>query len=141
MSYELHRDSPARGDSAADEEGEAMKNAKKTDVAGLRKMALWERGMSGLTIVSVLVPSLYDLCEGASGGLGNYPLDPNDFDRCYRYLKMIRDGRNRVRLVAKKYPAWTRLVNNWEELSALYEEERPAGIAPKLYKRMQELTK
>jgi len=115
----------------------------KTDIAGLRKMILKEQGLSGVTIVSVLVPKLRDLCLGCCGsfGLGSTPVDADDFDRCYRYLKMIHNGPSRINIVAKKYPQWSKMAKHWDELSALYEKEitNTSRRAPKLYKRMQEI--
>ncbi|HMI93818.1 MAG TPA: hypothetical protein VK509_20735 [Polyangiales bacterium] len=68
------------------------------------------------------------------------PLDPADFGRCHRLLEQFPAWRARLPEVAAKHPEWTRLVEAWDELSALYVEEYPTGRAPKLYARMQELT-
>lgn len=70
---------------------------------------------------------------------GNTPSDPSDFGRCYRLLKVMPSWRARLPEVAAKFPTWAPLVEAWDELTALYEEELPKGRAPKLYARMQEL--
>lgn len=67
------------------------------------------------------------------------PHDPADFGRCYRLLKVMPSWRARLPEVAEKYPKWAPLVAAWDELTALYEEEEPSGMAPKLYARMKEL--
>lgn len=67
------------------------------------------------------------------------PHDPGDFGRCYRLLKVMPEWRTRLHEVALKYSDWGPLVQAWDELTALYEEELPNGTAPKLYKRIQEL--
>lgn len=67
------------------------------------------------------------------------PHDPADFGRCYRLLKVMPSWRARLSEVALKHSAWTPLVEAWDELTALYEEELPNGTAPKLYARMREL--
>lgn len=67
------------------------------------------------------------------------PADPADFGRCYRLLKIMPAWRGRLSEVAARYPEWTGLVDAWDELTALYEEELPLKRAPKLYARMQEL--
>lgn len=67
------------------------------------------------------------------------PRDPSDFGRCYRLLQVMPEWRPRLREVAEKYHEWRPLVEHWDELSALYEEELPRKTAPKLYKRMKEL--
>lgn len=36
-------------------------------------------------------------------------------------------------------PEWAALAGAWSELTALYIEERPSGMAPRLYARMREL--
>lgn len=67
------------------------------------------------------------------------PSDPSDFGRCYRLLEVMPEWRGRLEEVAEKYPEWRGLVDAWDELTALYEEELPSGTAPKLYERMHEL--
>lgn len=102
-----------------------------------------EGGVSACTIVAVLVPDLRDLCAARVGsfGFGNTPADSDDFDRCYRALSMIVDGPARLDDVAKFYPNWQRLVENWAEIASLYEKTFKNGRSPKLTKRIQELTR
>lgn len=69
------------------------------------------------------------------------PWDPADFGRCYRLLKLFPEWLPRLGEVADRFPKWRGLVDNWAELTALYEEELPRKTAPKLYARMKELTK
>jgi hypothetical protein len=102
----------------------------------LRRWLSTDSGVSSKTIASVLVPALR-FCVDESGAC--IPWDPDDFGRCYRLLKLIPDGAERMGEVAAKYPEWKALVANWPELTRLYEEERPSGRLPRLYKRMQEL--
>ncbi len=69
------------------------------------------------------------------------PYDPSDFGRCYRLLNKFPEWRVRLPEVAKLYPTWSGLIDNWAELTTLYEEElqNESGRAPKLYARMQEI--
>lgn len=67
------------------------------------------------------------------------PYDPGDFGRCYRLLQHFPEWHTRLPEVAAKYPVWGPMVKAWDELTALYEEEKQSGKAPKLYKRMKEL--
>lgn len=67
------------------------------------------------------------------------PHDPADFGRCHRLLAVMPSWRARLGEVAAEYPEWKPLVDHWDELAALYEEELPKGTAPKMYARMQEL--
>jgi hypothetical protein len=71
--------------------------------------------------------------------VGDTPADPDDFGRCFRLLERFPGWKARMPEVAAKYPAWAGLVAAWDELEALYAQERPTGTAPKLYARMQEL--
>lgn len=67
------------------------------------------------------------------------PLDPSDFGRCYRLLKIMPSWRARLPEVVARFPRWAKLIEAWDELTALYEEELPSGMAPRLYARMREL--
>jgi hypothetical protein len=71
----------------------------------------------------------------------NTPRDPADFGRCYRLLALMPSWRARLPEVAAKHPGWKPMIDAWDELTALYEEEVPlhTGMAPKLYARMQQL--
>lgn len=115
-----------------------MSRAKKD---ALRRFVLRDGGLSSWTLVSVLVPSLSDLCEGACGssGLGSIPFDPSDLHRCMSALDKIPRGRSRLARVAEQYPQWAPLVANWGELESLWHEEAPSGTCTKTWNRMREL--
>jgi hypothetical protein len=101
-----------------------------------------DTGFSSLTIFYVLT-SEHTIAASARLGLhgrGSYPHDPDDFGRCYRLLKAIPEWRARLGEVADVYDVvWPELVDAWDELEALYEQEAPSGRAPKLYQRMKQL--
>ncbi|MFI5296496.1 MAG: hypothetical protein ACHREM_00240 [Polyangiales bacterium] len=65
------------------------------------------------------------------------PLDPSDFGRCYRFLKLFPNLN--VAPAGERWPHWKPFVEAWPELTALYEEELPSGAAPKLYARLRQL--
>jgi len=96
-----------------------------------------DTGVSSKTIFSVMtgVP-----CVSGAGG-AHYPLDPSDFGRCYRLLKRFPAWRERLMDVAAAYPEWKPMVERWDEMTALYEEEiqNANGRAPKLYRLMRQL--
>jgi len=106
-------------------------------VKGVQSLESWilgpDTGTSSRTIAHVLA--------GVVGPLDwpDIPLDPDDFGRCYRLLKLIPGWRERMGEVSAKYKAWKPLVDHWDELESLYEEEYRSGKAPKLYARMRAL--
>lgn len=69
----------------------------------------------------------------------HYPLDPEDFGRCYRFLRAVPGKRAFSNLSRSK--VWLEFVLAWPELEKLYEEELPTGNAPKLFARMTEIIK
>lgn len=95
-----------------------------------------ERGISSEAMCAVFLGKHPNM-RWAS--FGNHPRDPNDFKRCSDLLKAVPEARNHMHRVARLSDAWKNLVDNWDELEELLEEELPKGKAPKLYKRMQEL--
>ena len=68
------------------------------------------------------------------------PYDPSDFGRVYRLLKIMPSWAGRMSEVADKYPKWKPLVDNWVELTALWEAESPTGPCHKMHNRMRELS-
>lgn len=97
-----------------------------------------DTGTSSKTIFSVLAK--HPGREFVLGRWGaNVPHDPADFGRCHRLLVLFPEWRARLPEVVARYPAWSGLVEHWDELTALFLEEAPSGKCPKLYKRMQEL--
>ncbi len=95
-----------------------------------------DTGTSSKTICAVMTGSKLSGPFGA-----DVPHDPSDFGRCYRLLALFPEWRNRLDEVAFHFPAWTALVREWDNLTAMYEEElaEKTGKAPRLYKRMQAL--
>jgi len=67
------------------------------------------------------------------------PYDPSDFERCRRVVDIFPGWRERLGEVADRYPIWRGIVDAWDELVALLDEERPSGRAPKLYARIKQL--
>jgi hypothetical protein len=80
---------------------------------------------------------------------GSYPVDPDDFGRCYRLLVRFPQWRQRLSEVGRAHPkVWPQLVEAWDELTRLYEEEVGVGWdrsahygkrAPRLYARIREI--
>lgn len=53
----------------------------------------------------------------------SYPHDPADINRCFELLRMIPAWRMRMGEMAVYGPAWAALVENWERLQAMFEDE------------------
>jgi hypothetical protein len=121
--------------------------SKKDPVAVLRAMGVTMSVTEQQTPPVALVPELRDFVDGMTGGdLGNPPWDPSDFTRCQRALKLIPRGVEHIGEVANAFPKskqWARLSAAWPELDKIWsdEEGRSDRMAPKLYARLQELTR
>lgn len=103
-------------------------------------LASWDTGVSSLTIHHVLSGRSWQAGPRRPPTYVKHPLDPADFGRCYRLLKVAPpEWRGRLGEVAARYKSWKPLVDHWDELEALYEEEQASGQCPKLYERMNAL--
>jgi hypothetical protein len=112
----------------------------KTPNAALEWARGRDTGLSSLLIFEVL--SGREVFELAQWGRSYIvPWDPSDFGRCYRLLKAVPRWRKRLEKVAQKHPRWRPLVDRWDELERLWEEESPTRTCPKLFALMLELTK
>lgn len=75
----------------------------------------------------------------------SHPLDPDDFTRCVRLLEACPAISMRFTEMASASPVWARLVEHWDELVSMLDEEVPGwrqslrGSAPKTYERMKQL--
>ena len=67
------------------------------------------------------------------------PSDPSDFGRCHRLIEEFPQIKKEFRRIKTYSQQWGRLIDHWDELTALYLEEKASGSCPKLYKRMKEL--
>ena len=111
----------------------------------LQKRALdWiankETGISSLTIWAVMMDAV-DLNNKDSQADYDVPYDPDDFRRCRELLDYIPEWRERLPEVAEKFSEWKPLVENWNKLDTLYDEEAPSGSAPNLYTLLDKLAK
>lgn len=90
-------------------------------------------GVSSMTIWSAVTgrPSPY--------GAYDVPHDPDDFARCYRLIKHFPEIEPQLQKVAELHSRWIPFVQNWPELTELYEQESPSGNCQKLYERLQQL--
>ncbi len=94
-----------------------------------------DTGLSSMTLWCVMMGAPFSRMRNWKPA---YPMDPADFGRCHRLLKLFPAWRERIGEMVN-VSGWRRLVLAWDELEKLYEEELPSGGAPKLYERMKEL--
>lgn len=98
-----------------------------------------DTGTSSKTIFSVLASSKTLRARALGTWRANTPSDPSDFGRCHRLLERFPAWRDRLGEVAEAHPKWTRLVDAWGEMTALWLKESPTGRCPKLYDLMKSL--
>jgi hypothetical protein len=92
-----------------------------------------DTGCSSKTIWAVMMGSDYPK--------NDIPCGPSDFGRCYKLLLAFPEWNDRLHEVAEKHPKWRPLIDKWNELSRLYEEElsREDGRAPNLFQMLKSL--
>ncbi len=95
-----------------------------------------DTGASSLTLCRKLAGATFLIDQLLDGP--RIPYDGDDFGRCHRLLRAIPGWRGRIGEM-RDVPGWAPLVDAWDELETLYEQELPTGRAPKLYARMRAL--
>jgi len=51
----------------------------------------------------------------------NHPHDPDDFSRCYKLLEVVPEWKNELSKLKTLSHQWSALVDNWDELTRMYE--------------------
>jgi hypothetical protein len=76
-----------------------------------------EQGLSSQTIFKHL---------GGVNLLGQWndthPSDLDDFKRCYKLLQAIPQWKSKLHIMKTVSPVWEKLVDNWDKLSHMYEQ-------------------
>ena len=89
-------------------------------------LASGERGISSDTLFEKLSG------RGLGSRYKSHPLDPNDFRRCYLLLKLIPEWKNDLDKLREINYTWDQLVNNWDKLTEMLEEQlstkKPNGM-------------
>ena len=101
---------------------------------GSRAMWWWnngERGSSSETIWHCFM-------DNNRAGQINNPVDPDDFRRCYLLLKAVPEWRKDLFRLKHLSPAWSNLVDNWDKLTEMLEEQFRTKKANGMYELMQE---
>lgn len=73
----------------------------------------------------------------------DYPLDPDDLNRCLLMLEAVPEVRDHFDKIAALSPMWRRLIERWSGIEASFLEEvglnwSKGDSAPKTYKMMQD---
>ena len=71
----------------------------------------------------------------------SHPHDPSDFKRCVDLLNAVPTFRITLDVMKQVSKQWAVLVDHWDELETLLNEEIGQRSAPKTYARMKELFK
>lgn len=58
---------------------------------------------------------------GQTGGR-DHPYDPDDFKRCYKLLEFVPEWKSRISKLRTLSPQWDKLVDNWDTLTKMYEQ-------------------
>lgn len=99
----------------------------------LKWIATGERGVSSETIVTMLAG--VDLVQGR----GCEPYDPSDFRRCLLLLEAVPELKPKMERMKFVSEYWKLLIENWDELVKMYNEEKHNGTTPRLYAKMSKL--
>ena len=87
----------------------------------VKEKAMWwiangETGMSSKTMWNCLI--------GNSNFPINHPYDPDDFSRCYKLLQAVPEWKNELYKLKPLSKSWNNLVENWDKLTGMFEENR-----------------
>lgn len=106
-------------------------------------LARGERGLSSNTLFSKLT-GVDTRPQRWSSRENFHPWDPEDLGRCRKLLEACPELKSKLTLMADVSSAWAVLVEAWDELCTMMDEEAPrwreaVGTTPKTYKRMCKL--
>ncbi len=110
----------------------------------IRWLAIGQHGMSACSIfwkTTGFKPHLILLVEDPRG---RYPVDPDDLGRCRLLLEQVLYVREHFQIMQHFGPIWEALVEHWDALCAMMDDEAPEwregkGSAPETYGLMKEI--
>lgn len=95
----------------------------KTEVENAEWWAInGEQGMSSKTMFNKLASSI-----GVRKLKNDYPCtpsDPDDFKRCYKLLQAVPQWKLRLNELKTLSPVWANLVDNWDKLTEMFEQNQ-----------------
>lgn len=92
-----------------------------------------DTGISSKTMAAIAL--------GATGeGLDtDAPYDPGDFGRCLRLVSAVPELRASFDRIAAVEPRFAGILENWDELEAIYRRDLSTGKSKELYERIKTL--
>lgn len=78
----------------------------------------WENGEKGISSMTMFNTLSDELKLPPEKG---HPHDGDDFNRCYKLLQAVPQFKNKLRRMKSVSPVWSRLIDNWDELTKLFE--------------------
>jgi hypothetical protein len=84
-------------------------------------LANGERGMSSEAMVAHMTGQQI----GRTRNRGDYPWDLDDFRRCELLLREVPPARTVLHDMREVSPTWARVVDAWDEIVALVEQDAP----------------
>lgn len=93
-----------------------------------------EHGISSMTMLKSLRDD-----KSMFVSIESYPHDPDDFRRCYLLLKAIPSFKYKLDRLKQLNPVWSKLVDNWDKLTLMLEEQLETNTANGMYEFMKEL--
>jgi hypothetical protein len=69
----------------------------------------------------------------------DHPKDPSDFNRCHMLLEALPEIRENLEQMREVSPVWAKLVDNWDKLTEMLEEQLATGKRNGMYEFMKEL--
>lgn len=67
------------------------------------------------------------------------PHDPSDFGRCLRLVHAVPEVRECFPRISRAVKPFAGILQNWDELVAIYERDKSKGRSNELYRRIKEL--
>lgn len=103
--------------------------------AGRKADFWWENGERGVSSEIMW----YVLQGRPNPRHGSHPLDPDDFRRCYLLIKTVPEWKDRLPFLKPLSTAWSNLVDNWDKLTEMLEEQMRTKKDNGMYDLMQRL--
>jgi len=76
---------------------------------------------------------------GKHTGFADYPHDPSDFSRCLGLIEAVPELRKEIHRMKELNPMWAAIVNNWDDIERLFNEEKGNRNANKTYLFMKKI--